>query len=377
MGIYEKILSNNHSYMENVWKRIDEKMRFVALRNKDKLPGIAQDGVYNDLSQSVPYAWTNGFWPGIMWLMYVGTQKEIYKDVAISAEELLERAAENFDVLHHDVGFMWHISSGVHYRLLGDKEAKSRAMYMAASLASRYNLNTKVIRAFPEEARERMVIIDSMMNICLLYWASRETKDPRFRLIAQSHADTTMENHIRPDGSVKHILEYDLYTGECLGTVIGQGCGVDSSWTRGQAWAIYGYTLSYIHTGKQEYLDTAKRVAHYFIANASNTDYVIPYDFRQPMDSTAGDTSAAAITACGLIELAKVVPECEKALYLQPAIKMIKVLVEQYCNWNSEEDGILQGGAVSANRLDIPVVFGEYFFVEAIYKLNGFEPLFW
>ena len=106
-------------------------------------------------------------------------------------------------------------------------------------------------------------------------------------------------------------------------------------------------------------------------------NYVIPYDFHQPMDSIDGDISAAAITACGLIELARVVPECEKALYLQPAIKMVKVLVEQYCNWNPEEDGILQGGAVSANRLDIPVIFGEYFFVEAIYKLNEFEPLFW
>ena len=377
MGIYEELVLAEKPYMEAVWEKIDKKMRLVAQRNYNKLPYSAENGVYKDLAQSCPHGWTNGFWPGIMWLMYVGTKEELYKDVAIRAEELLEKAAEDFDVLHHDVGFMWHISSGVHYRLLGDKKAKSRAMYMAASLASRYNLNTKAIRAFPNEDRERKVIIDSMMNIPLLYWASREAKDPRFSLIAQSHADTSIQNHVREDGSVKHILEYDLYTGECLGEVKGQGIGVGGSWTRGQAWAIYGFTLSYIHTGRQEYLDTAKKVAHYFIANVSGTDYVVPYDFRQAPDCTDGDTSAAAITACGLIELAKVVPENEKALYLKPAIKLVKVLVEQFCNWNPQEDGILQGGAVSAKSLNVAIIFGEYYFVEAIYKLIGMEPLFW
>lgn len=377
MSVYETIISENKAFIDTVWQNIDTKLEIIAPKIRGKLPHTTENGVYNDLSETVPECWTNGFWAGIMWLMYAATKKDVYKDAAIDSEGLLERAAADFDCLHHDVGFMWHISSGVHYRLLGDKKAKSRAMYMAASLASRYNLNTKAIRAFPDEKRERMVIIDSMLNIPLLYWASRETNDPRFRLIAESHADTTLANHVRADGSVFHIIEYDIRTGECLGAVRGQGTGIDSSWTRGQAWAIYGFVLSYIHTGKIEYLDAAKRISHYFIACVSQTDYVPAYDFRQAAESTDCDTSAGAIAACGLIEIAKQVPECEKSFYLNVAIKMLKALVERHCNWSMKEESILQGAAESSKRLNIPIIFGEYYLIEGIYKLKGFEPLFW
>ena len=216
-----------------------------------------------------------------------------------------------------------------------------------------------------------------MMNLPLLYWASEETKDPRFSFIAQSHADTAMKNHIRPDGSVAHVLEYDIETGEFLGVVPGQGTGLDSSWTRGQAWALYGFILSYIHTGKAEYLDTAKKVAHYFIACVSEYDYVAPYDFRQSDECDWVDTSASAIAVCGLIEIAKAVPDCEQPLYLNPAIKMLRALCEKHCNWTMEEDSILQNVASSAKKMNRPYIFGEYYFIEAFYKLKGFEPLFW
>lgn len=377
MSIYEKIIADNKEFIDATWEKLDNKLSIVAERNYDKLPFTTENGVYNDFSRTVPHAWTNGFWPGMMWLMYVGTRREEYKNTAIHAEELLEKAAEDFDILFHDVGFMWHISSGVHYRLLGDKKSKSRAMYMAASLSSRFNMNTRAIRAFCEPEREKKVIVDCMMNIPLLYWASRETNDPRFSLVAMAHADTTMNNHVRPDGSVYHILEYDIHTGECLGPIPGQGSGIESSWTRGQAWAIYGFILSYIHTGKKEYLDTAKRVAHYFIACVSQTDYVAQYDFRQDADSRDVDTSASAIAACGLIEIAKIVPENEKKLYLDVAIKMLKAIDAGWCNWSSETDSIVQGVAESPWRLNVDTVFGEYYFIEAFYKLKGFEPLFW
>ncbi len=377
MSIYERIIADNRDFIDSTWQKIQDKMSVVAPRNKGKLPYTTVDGRYNDLADTIPEGWTNGFWPGIMWLMYASTNDEMYKEVAESCEPLLERAADDFDLLHHDVGFMWHISSGINYRLTGNKKAKSRAMYMAAALASRYNLATGVIRAFPEERRERMVIIDSMMNIPLLYWASRETNDPRFSLIAQSHADTCMKNHMRADGSVYHILDYDIRTGECLGPVKGQGTGIDSAWTRGQAWAIYGYALSYIHTGKEEYLDVAKRVANYFIACVSRTGWVSQYDFRQDYDCPDVDTSAAAIAACGFIEIAKHVSENEKATYLDAAIKIVKALTEQHCNWSHDEDSILQNVAEHAKSMEKPIVFGEYYYIEALYKLKGFEPLFW
>ncbi|MBE7051663.1 MAG: glycosyl hydrolase family 88 [Ruminococcaceae bacterium] len=377
MGIYERLINENREFIDSTWQKIEDKMSVVAPRNKDKLPYTTENGRYNDLADTIPEGWTNGFWPGMMWLMYASTKNEMYREVAESCEPLLERAADDYDLLHHDVGFMWHISSGINYRLTGNKKAKSRAMYMAASLASRYNLATGVIRAFPEERREKMVIIDSMMNIPLLYWASRETNDPRFSLIAQSHADTCIKNHMRSDGSFYHILNYNIRTGECEGPVKGQGTGIDSAWTRGQAWAIYGYALSYIHTGKQRYLDVAKNVANYFIACVSRTGYVSQYDFRQDPDCPDTDTSAAAIAACGFIEIAKIVPENEKATYLDAAIKIVKALTAEHCNWSLDEDSILQNVAEHSKSMEKPIVFGEYYYIEALYKLKGFEPLFW
>ena len=378
MGTYETIISQNKAFIDETWQKIAEKMLVVAPRNANKLPSMSKNGVYNDHSEDMPDAWTNGFWPGMMWLMYAGTGNDMYKDIAIHGEELLEKGAEDFDLLYHDVGFMWHISSGAHYRLTGDKKPKSRAMYMAASLSSRYNMNTGCIRAFQESERESMVIIDSMMNLPLLYWASEQTNDPRFSLVAQSHADTCIKNHLRADGSVHHILDYDIRTGEMIGIHKGQGTGEsDSAWTRGTAWALYGYTLSYIHTHKAEYLDVAKNVAHFFMANVSQNDYIPQYDFRQSYESNDVDSSAGAIAACGLIELAKIVPENEKAMYLNCAIKMMKALTEKYADLTTNEDALLRGVAASPVVLDVTNVFGDYYYLEAIYKLKGFEPMFW
>ena len=376
MGIYEQIIEQNKEFIDSTWEKLDRKLRVVAPRNREIIPySTKEDGRYRE---TIPEGWTNGFWSGLLWLMYAGTGEEVYKDVAIRGEEMLNVILEDFDNLHHDVGFMWHISSGARYRLTGDKKAKSINMYAAASLASRYNMATGVIRAFIEPEREKKVIVDSMMNIQQLFWASEEAKDPRFAMIAMSHADTTMKNHIRPDGSVNHVLDYDIHTGEFLGVANGQGAGFhESSWTRGQAWALYGYALTYLHSGKQEYLDTAKRVAHYFMACVSQTGYVPQYDFRQMPDCKDIDTSAGAIAACGLIELAKLVPEYEKAIYLRAAIEIMKALEKDYCDWSLETDAVLQGVAEGPKRLNVTLIFGEYFFTEAIYKLKGFEPMFW
>lgn len=378
MGIYEKLIEKNKSFIDETWDKIVAKMSVVADRNKDKLPFMEFDGRFDDMAQNWPDAWTNGFWPGMMWLMYVGTKDEKYMNIARKGAQFLEKCADDFDLLHHDVGFMWNISTGADYRITGDKKAKSRTMYMAASLASRFNMNTGCIRAWKEQERESLVIIDSMMNISLLYWASKEENDPRFSLIAQTHADTCMKNHIRPDGSVYHILEYDIRTGELLG--VGKGQGIDSpdnAWTRGASWALYGYAISAMHTQRTDYLDTAKRVANYFVANVSRNGYIPQYDFRQDYDCTDVDTSAGAIAACGLIELAKLVSENEKALYLECAINIIKAISEKYGRFSPETDALIGGVAIAPTMLDYGCVFGDYYFMEAVYKLKGFEPMMW
>lgn len=366
-------------WVDEIWAKIDNKLKTVAPLNKDKIPYTTVDGVYNDMAKEDITWWTNGFWPGMMWLMYVGTKNEMYKEVAENAEKMLDAAFEEYDHLHHDVGFMWHISSGINYRLFGGKKSRVRTSIAADMLASRYNASGKYIRAWNED-KVGWVIIDCMMNIPLLYWASEEYKDPRFKYIAMNHADTVMKTHIRPDGSVNHIVDLDPVTGEPKEAFGGQGYELGSSWSRGQAWAIYGYVISYIHTGKQEYLDTAKRVAHYFIANVCD-DWLPKADFRCPDEPVIYDSTAGACTACGLLEIARVVPEHEKKLYLNAAMNLIKAMEKNFCNWTEEEQSILQMGTEAyfcrPQGKHAAIIYGDYYFIEAIYKLKGFDMLFW
>ncbi len=372
-------------FINEVWAKLDKKLSVTAERSRYKLPYTTVNGVHDDQTKVEINRWTNGFWPGLMWLMYYGTKNEAYKLTAEQAEETLDEALFDHDMLYHDVGFMWHISAGANYQITGNKKARNRALFAADALAARFNMAGNFIRAWNDwgdgEDRSGWVIIDCMMNIPLLYWASRELHDPRYKYIAMAHADSTMKNHVRPDGSVKHIVIYDSYTGEYVSNVYGQGRTAESSWSRGQAWALYGFILSYIHTGKQEYLDTAKRVAHYFIANVCD-DYAPRADFRAPEEPLLYDTTAGACAACGLLEIARHVPEHEGKIYYRAALNLLKVMDERFCNYSLEEDSILQMGteryleSADAPGAHIPIIYGDYYFTEAIYKLKGFDLLF-
>ena len=378
---FKEQIKKDKEFIDEVWEKLDKKMSVVAVRSREKCPYTSKDGVHvNHRSGDITW-WTNGFWGGLMWLMYVGTKNDVYKISAERNEELLDEALAQYFKLHHDVGFMWHITAGVNYAVTGNEKSRIRNMFAASTLASRYNANGKFIKAWNEEPA--VTIIDCMMNIPLLYWASRETEDPRFKQIAMNHADTTIKNHIRDDGSVKHICEYDSETGECTGHRAGQGYGLDSSWSRGQSWALHGFALSYIHTGKKEYLDIAKKVAHYFISCVCE-DYAPKADFRAPDEPLIYDTSASAIAAAGLLEIAKNVSPLEGQIYYNAAMNLIKVLDERFANYTLDDDSVL--GMASERWTDkeeafgkgahVPLIWGDYYYVEAIYKLKGFELLF-
>ncbi|MGL4736447.1 MAG: glycoside hydrolase family 88 protein [Cellulosilyticaceae bacterium] len=363
-------------WVDSLWQKVEHKLEQVARRSRDKIPYTTINGVHDDLSGPRVNWWTNGFWGGLMWLMYADTKKEIYKDVAQNQESLLDGALANYEALHHDVGFMWHITSGVHYRLLGEQSAKTRALYAANVLAGRYNLRGQYITAWNGN-QPGLAIIDSMMNIPLLYWASKVTNDPRFRYIAESHADSTITNHVRADGSVRHIVVYDHEQGGVLKEIGGQGYSEGSSWSRGQAWGLYGFTLSYLHTGKEAYLDTAKRIAHYFLANTA-ADPLPLCDFRAPQEPVIYDSTAGAIAACGLLELAKLVPEYEQRLYREGAMRLMKELEQRCCHWEETEDAILHMGTERyGTGHHMPIIYGDYYFVEALYKLRDNTELFW
>ncbi len=378
--MYDKIISANKSFIDQTWAKLDEKLRKVAVRSRNKIPYTTVNGVHDDRQGKSISWWTNGFWGGLMWLMYLGSKNEEYRITAENSERLMDAAFANVSVLHHDVGFMWHIMSGANYRLTGNTEARNRNLLAAMTLASRYNISGKYIRSWNGDMAG-WTIIDCMMNIPLLYWASRELDDTRFEKIAMAHADMAMRDHVRPDGSVAHIVSHDVETGEMIETRAGQGYAVGSSWSRGVAWALYGFVLSYIHTKKTDYLDTAKRVAHYFITNLIADDWLPIVDFRAPEEPKRYDSTAGAVAACGLIEIAKNVPENEQKIYLDGAIKLLRAMEERFCNWQDDEDSVLQMGTERYNSDGkgdhIPIIYGDYFFAEAILKLRGEQFLAW
>jgi unsaturated chondroitin disaccharide hydrolase len=228
------------------------------------------------------------------------------------------------------------------------------------------------------------IIIDCMMNIPLLYWASGETDDPRFMYIAKAHADTAMNVLVRPDGSCNHIAILSPETGEYLETPGGQGYAPGSSWSRGQSWGVYGFALSFRHTGEQKYLDTAKRIAHYVIANFAQNDWLPPLDFRAPIQSPVPvryDSTAAMICACGLLEIADHVDEYERAFYTGAALKLLKSCEKAFADWNIKTDGIIGKGTGAYHGgpgdMEVPIIYGDYFFVEAVLRLLGKDFLIW
>ena len=266
---------------------------------------------------------------------------------------------------------MWLPTAAADYRLTKNQDSRRRGLIAANYLAARFNPTGGFLTAWNTKEKEGWSIIDTMMNLPLLYWASEILGYDRFQRIAQLHADKTMKNAVRPDGSVIHILHYDVVTGEVLESFGGQGYGVGSAWSRGQAWAIYGFTMSYLATRKQEYLDTAKRVAHYFLANAALSDYVPLLDFRSPKAPVLYDSTAGAITASALLTIAKEVPYLEQRLYREGAVRILKALEEKCCDWSQDTDLILAKGAEAYRYQEQKyIVYGDYYFLEALRKLK-------
>ena len=365
------------AWLEDVAARLHTKMTYAVCkaREVDYIPYSTENGQWKPVHI---HWWTNGFWPATMWQMYLATRDELFRDEAIRTEKMLDVNLEDFEGLSHDVGFMWLIQSGVRYALEGNQDSYARTMRAAQHLACRYNPNG-FIRAWNGEGREGWAIVDCMMNLPLLYWASEVSGDPRFRLIAMKHADTAMYVFVRPDGSCNHIIIFDAETGEVLDNPGGQGYESGSSWSRGQAWALYGFTLSYLHTGKQAYLYAAKRVANYFISQITD-DYIPRCDFRQPAEPVLKDDTAGTVAAAGLLVLAQQLPELEAVTYYDVAVKMLRAMEKEDINWELNDPELLQR-CTSAYH-DIPgrhmtMNYADYYFVEAINMLRGQKMLFW
>lgn len=360
-------------------ERVLAKLERTSLRIGDKIPYRTIDGLFDDKSGEDIDWWTNGFWPGILWLLYKKTNNKHYADLALKVEEKLDKALNDFFCLHHDVGFMWHLSAVADFKLTGNKVSAKRG-YMAASvLASRFNPAGNFIRAWNGEGQTGWAIIDCMMNLAILYWASDYIKDPRFSNIAQKHAETTMKYFIREDGSVKHICEFDPVTGEYIKNYGGQGYSEDSAWSRGTAWALYGFALSAKYTLRQDFINTAKKVSNFFIAHLPEDN--VPFaDFKAPISiNIHKDSSAAACAASGLLLLSRLLEDNEKDFFFYAGKKIIESLYKNYTDWDGDE-ALIKKGCVAFHEkghgLETSLIYGDYFFLEALMQLNGCEGLF-
>ena len=320
--------------------------------------------------------WTGGFWPGLMWLLRQLTGDAFFQQEARRVEKLLTDEFRSFRKLNHDVGFMYLLSCGADAKLTGDGQAETDTLHAASLLMGRFN-PAGFIRAWNEPERTGYAIIDCMMNLPLLYRASRDTGDPRFRLTAKIHADTTLKEFLRENGSVSHIIEFDPQNGKRVREHSGQGYGPGSQWSRGQAWGLYGFALAYRHLKDPKYLEAAERIAGNFTAHIRD-DGLTDCDFCQPADEVRIDNIAGAIAACGLQELAALTGD---EAWKDAAVRLTDGLLEHCVDWGTDRCGILTCCTASyhddgAGR-HTNILYGDYFLVEALMKHCGKDPDLW
>ncbi|WP_233531462.1 glycoside hydrolase family 88 protein [Paenibacillus alkalitolerans] len=360
----------------SIWESLQNKVDRMIEQIGDKSPHFAppDTGVYDDMRLDW---WTAGFWPGILWIMYDMTGKKRYKEAAWEWDIKIERKSLEDNNFHHDVGFQYLPTAVIKYKLTGDQDGRRRGLSAANFLAGRFNLAGGFLRAWNQE-KTGWSIIDTAMNLSILFWAAGESGDPRFAHIGKAHADTIVKHFIRGDGSVRHIVCFDLGTGEVVETRGGQGAGPDSAWSRGTAWALHGLANTYRYTGDQSYLEASQRVAHYFLAMLPE-DYVAHWDFRaaETLEGEPRDTSAAACAASGLLELSAALPAAQGRAYREATGRILQSLTENYGTLDRpKHEAILLSGTgnkPAGSNVNVSLIYGDYFYIEAIAKLNGWK----
>ena len=318
--------------------------------------------------------WTSGFFPGSLWYLYEYSKDEKIKEAAIRMTSIVEKEKNNTGT--HDLGFMLYCSFGNGFRLSGDRSYKDVLLTGARSLSTRFRPNIGCIQSWgSRKGWQCPVIIDNMMNLELLMWAFKQSGDSIFYHIAVSHADTTMRNHFRPDYSTWHVVSYDTITGRVEAKQTAQGAADGSSWSRGQSWGLYGYTVMYRETGLQRYLDQAQHIADYLINHPNMPEDKIPYwDYNAPgIPDAKRDASAGAIMASALIELSGFVAPEKKDQYLATAVKQIRSLASPAYMAKKGENGnfILMhsvGSLPGKSEVDVPLTYADYYFIEALLR---------
>jgi hypothetical protein len=324
--------------------------------------------------------WTSGFFPGSLWYMYEFTGNKKWEAAARKFTAPIER--EKTNGVTHDMGFKVFCSFGNGFRLTNDENYREILLESAYTLTTRYNPITRAIRSWDHSTHlwGNPVIIDNMMNLELLFWAFNESGDSTFYNVAVNHAITTMENHFRPDFGTYHVVDFNPITGEVIARHTHQGYAHESTWSRGQAWALYGYTMCYRETGKPEFREQAKHVANFIFTHPNLPEDLIPYwDFDAPgIPNEPRDVSAATITASALYELSTFGTE-KSAQYKKWADTIIENLTNSYRAPEGEYRGFLltqsTGAAPSNLEVSVPLSYADYYFLEALVRKNKLEKI--
>lgn len=327
------------------------------------------------------FDWTEGFFPGTCWYLYEYSKDEKWLKSAQKFQQLF--IDHRFLTTNHDLGFVFNCSFGNEYRLQGDQESKQIMIDAGNSLVTRFNPTVACIQSWNVDKGwqakrdwQYPVIIDNMMNLELLFELSVITGDSKYKDVAIAHANTTLKNHFRPDGSSYHVVDYDSINGDVRSRQTAQGFSHESAWARGQAWGLYGYTVCYRYTHDKRYLDKAEEIAKYIFTNKSMPKDCIPYwDFNAPkIPSEPRDASAAAVIASALVELDGYTAKdyMKDARFILDNLSSDKYRADIGTNGNF----ILKHsvGSIPHNaEIDVPLAYADYYYVEALVRLMRLE----
>lgn len=325
--------------------------------------------------------WTNSFWTGMLWLAYEYTGNEKYKSAAeFQCESFRTRLEKNENLDHHDIGFLYSLSCVEGYKITGDKRMRETAIMAADKLITRYHEKGEFIQAWGavDDPDSYRLIIDCMMNLPLLYWASEETGDTKYHDIAEKHANTTMRTAIREDGSTFHTYYFNTKTGAPEKGVTHQGYADNSPWSRGQAWAVYGFPLSYRYTQDKNFIDEGVKITNFFL-NRLPEDYVAYWDLTFTQGDEERDSSAASIAVCGLLELISLAQTEYNETYTNAVNAIMRSLKDNYTTKNNDKsNGILMHAVYSKpenNGVDECVIWGDYYYMEALMRMYDSDSI--
>jgi unsaturated chondroitin disaccharide hydrolase len=363
---------------------IDEQFEFAAQQYKvlaKNVPAQVMPKTYYAKSNKVETSdtkwWCSGFYPGSLLYIYEYTQDTATLREAEKRLAILEK--EKHYTGNHDLGFMMYCSFGNAYRITKDPKYKPTIDTAAASLTTRYRPKAKVIQSWNATKKWRgPVIIDNLMNLELLAWVTDNGGDPKYKEIAINHADTSLKNHFRSDYSSYHVVDYDMNNGGVVKRGTQQGASDESAWSRGQGWALYGYTMMYRFTKDERYLEQANHIASFILNHPNMPADMVPYwDFDAPgIPNTYRDASAASVIASALLELGQYTSKKNTKVYVAAAEKMIRSLAsDAYLAKPGQNGGFLlmhsTGALPLKSEIDVPLTYADYYYLEALKRYKN------